>query len=199
MAVPRKTFRLTFSLLLAGLITAAAHAQTPLHPLKPRELFPSSLVNVHSPDGENWFVTGMADNGISFGKVGNNKFEMYGAQLILFALAPTASGDELVKLARERIAATHPLPRYQETEADYRYHEKRGYPCVSVRVTLNDYAGYIPQVTELYRLQLAGLYCRHPAHEKLGFFAAYSRHAIDTEESIDAAAEKFFKGVVALE
>jgi len=106
--------------LVAGLFLAAAHAQSPGQPVRPKQAFPSSVLNVYSPDADGWVIAGFGGNGISFGKRGSAANETYGAQVIVFGMAQTGNADELLRLVRERIAIINPAPRFQETAADYK-------------------------------------------------------------------------------
>lgn len=185
----------SFSLLFCCLITGTAHAQSPGQPVTQRQLFPSSILNVYSPDSEGWVVTGAASNGISFGKRGIESNETYGAQVIIFEIPPTTGSEELVGFVKKRIAAMNPPPRFQETDANYQYTENRGYPCVNVHITLDDTAAVTPTGKEKLKLQVISLYCRHPVQQQLGFFAAYSHRGKGTDDQLESAATNFIEGI----
>lgn len=181
--------------LVAGLFLAAAHAQSPGQPVRPRQAFPSSVLNVYSPDAEGWVIAGFGGNGISFGKRGSAANETYGAQVIVFGMAQTANDGDLLRHVRERIAIINPAPRFQETAADYKVNDGRGYPCVDVRANYIDNAAATPAGPVQLNLHVVALYCRHPKKPELGFFAAYSYRGKATDPNIDAAAKSFIEAI----
>src|SRR5207244_1005584 len=69
---------------------------SPGQAVTPKQQFPSSLLNVYSPDSEGWIVTNTGQNGIAFGKRGNEANETYGAQVIIFEMPPADSSEEFV-------------------------------------------------------------------------------------------------------
>lgn len=184
-----------FPLILCCLVTSVVHAQSPGQVVAPKQLFPSSILNVYSPDSEGWVVTGMGGNGISFGKRGADKNETYGAQAVIFEMPPTRNSDEFVSFVKKRIATINPPPRFQETDSNYQYIENRGYPCVNVRITFDDNAAVTPTGKEQLKLQVISLYCRHPIQQELVFFAAYSCRGKTANDQIEGAAENFIEGV----
>jgi hypothetical protein len=183
------------SLIFAGLISACAYAQTPGQPVKPKQLFPGDVLNVYSPDAEGWIITGMAKNGIGFGKRGAASGETYAAQAIIFEMPPMASHDALVDFVKKRIAAMNPPPRFVETSSNYQYTEERSYPCVNVHMVLDDNAAVTPAGKEKLELQVVALYCRHPVQQQLGFFAAYSHRGKTADDQLEGAAKSFIAGV----
>lgn len=185
----------SFLLLFGFLITGATHAQSPGQPVTQRQLFPSSILNVYSPDSEGWVVTGVASNGISFGKRAIESNETYGAQAIIFEIPPTTGSEELVGFVKKRIESMNPPPRFQETDANYQYTENRGYPCVNVHITFDDTAAVTPTGKEKLKLQVISLYCRHPAQQQLGFFAAYSHRGKVNDDQLEPAAKSFIEGI----
>jgi hypothetical protein len=181
--------------LFAGLFLAAAHAQSPGQPVRPKQAFPSGILNVYSPDSEGWVIAGFGGNGISFAKRGSERNETYAAQVIVFGMAQTGNDDELLRLVRERIAMINPPPRFQETAADYKLNEGRGYPCVDVRANYIDNAAATPAGPVQLNLHVVALYCRHPRKPELGFFAAYSYRGKATDPGIEAAAKSFIEAI----
>ena len=181
--------------LFAGLFLAAAHAQSPGQPVRPKQAFPSSVLNVYSPDAEEWVIAGFGGNGISFARRGSERNETYAAQVIVFGMAQTGSNDELVSLVRERIAIINPAPRFQETTAHYKINEGRAYPCVDVRANYVDNAAATPAGPVQLDLHVVALFCRHPKKPELGFFAAYSYRGKAADPGIDAAAKGFIDAI----
>ena len=182
-------------LLFSCLVTGGAYAQSPGQPVTQRQLFPSDVLNVHSPNSEGWIVTGFANNGISFGKRAPESNETYGTQAIIFEMPPTTGHEEFIGLIKKRIALMNPPPRFQETESDYRYTEDRGYPCVNVHVSFDDFAAVTPEGKQKLKLQVVALYCRHPEQQQLGFFAAYSHRGKTNDDQMESAAIDFIAGV----
>ena len=183
------------SLILGSLIGSAVNAQSPGRPVTPKQLFPSSILNVYAPDSEGWVVTGAGSNGISFGKKGAKSGETYGAQVIFFEMPPTTGGEGLVGFVKNRIAAMNPPPRFQETNSNYQYTEDRGYPCVNVHMVFDDTAAVTPTGKEQLKLQVISLYCRHPEHQQLGFFAAYSHRGKTADDQTEGAAKSFIEAI----
>ena len=184
-----------FVLILGYFLVSVIHAQSSGQPVSPKQLFPSSTLNVHSPNSEGWVVTGAARNGVSFGKRGANNSETYGAQVNIFEMPTTTNSEELINFVRNRIATVNPSPRFRETTSDYEYTANRGYPCVSVHITFDDTAAVTSSGTEQLKLQVISLYCRHPIQQQLGFFAAYSHRGKTTDKQMGNAAMSFIEGV----
>lgn len=188
-----------FTLIFGFLIFSVGHAQSSGQAVTPKQLFPSSILNVYSPDSEGWVVTGSASNGISFGKRGAESNETYGAQVIIFEIPPTTCNEELVSFVKKRIAEMNPPPRFQETGSNYQYTEHRGYPCVNVHLDLDDTAAVTSTGKEQLKLQVISLYCRHPTQQQLGFFAAYSHRGKAIDDQIETAAKSFIESINAPE
>jgi len=182
-------------LIIGCLIASVGHAQSSGQAVTPKQLFPSSILNVYSPDSEGWVITGAASNGIAFGKGGANSNETYGAQVVIFEMSPTTSNEELVSIVKKRIAAMNPPPRFRETSSNYQYTENRGYPCVNVHIDFDDTAAVTSNGKKQLKLQVISLYCRHPAQQQLGFFAAYSHRGKTTDDQIETAARSFIEAI----
>ncbi|HMM54898.1 MAG TPA: hypothetical protein PKC23_07770 [Candidatus Desulfobacillus sp.] len=187
-----KIILLALSLLSCGI----ASAQSPGQPVAPGQPFNGEILNIRAPDSNGWIVTGMARNGISFGKRGAESGETYGAQAIIFEMPPTNGSEELVAFVRKRIAAMNPPPRFLETRSEYRYTDTRGYPCVNVRAAFDDTAAVTPSGREQLKLQVLALYCRHPEQRHLGFFAAYSHRGKTADDRMEDSARSFIDSVV---
>jgi hypothetical protein len=182
-------------LVVACSLAVGALAQSPGQPVTPRQAFPSGLLNVYAPDSEGWVITGAGRNGIAFARRGSESDETHGAQVILFEMPPTASSEEFVGFVRKRIATMNPAPRFQETAAEIRYAEDRGYPCTEVRASYDDNAAVTPSGKEQLKLKVVALYCRHPARPELGLFAAYSRRGKAADPEIEGPAKSFIDAI----
>ena len=184
-----------FCALLISCLVSATHAQSPGQAVAPRQHFPSTLLNIYSPDAEGWIVTGGGRNGFAFGKRGSESNETYGAQVIIFEMPPTSDSDEFIGFVKKRIATMNPAPRFIETGSDFEYTEARGYPCVNVRISFDDNAAMTPAGREQLKLKVVSLYCRHPLQQDLGFFAAYSYRGNASNAAIESAAKSFIEAI----
>ena len=184
-----------FALVLGSLISNVVNAQSPGQPVTPKQLFPSNILNVYAPDSEGWIVTGVGNNGISFGKRGSEIGETYGAQVIIFEMPPMTSSEAFVGFVKNRIAIMNPPPRFQETNSNYRYTEDRGYPCVNAHIAFDDNDAITPTGKEQLKLQVISLYCRHPEQQRLGFFSAYSHRGKSADDQIEVAAKSFIEAI----
>ncbi len=192
MTIAKNIFTLIFGCLIANII----HAQSLGQPVTPKQLFPSNTLNVYSPDDKGWIITGVASNGISFGKRGAENNETYGAQVIIFEKPPVNNdNDEFINFVKKRIATMNPTPRFQELKSSYQYSESRGYPCVDVHINFDDTAAVTSTGKEQLKLQVISLYCRHPTQQDIGFFAAYSHRGKTIDDQLERPAKDFIDGV----
>lgn len=194
-------FRLLPLLLLSTALTTACSMlpanQKPM-PVKPGQFFSGSVINVHAPDSEGWLVeTGR--NGMGFFKRGSQAGATYAAQAITFEMPAAQSKEEFINFIKTRISTINPPPRFLEKKSSYQYTESRGYPCLNVHITYDDTAAVLPTGgRDRLELQVIALYCRHPALEKQGFFAAYSHRAKITDTQMEGPANSFIEGVTAV-
>jgi hypothetical protein len=188
--------KIIFALISGCLIANVTHAQSLGQSVTPKQLFPSNILNVYSPNDKGWVITGAASNGISFGKRGAENNETYGAQVIIFEKPPVNNdNDEFLNFVKKRIATMNPNPRFQELKSSYQYSEIRGYPCVDVHIDFDDTAAVTPTGKDHLKLQVISLYCRHPAQQDIGFFAAYSHRGKTFDEQLESPAKNFIEGV----
>jgi len=181
---------------LAGsLVALATHAQSPGEVVTPKQAFTNALLNIYSPDSDGWVVTGAGGNGIAFGKRGSEANETYGAQVVTLELPPTSTGEELVGVVKNRIAAMNPAPRFQEADTSFQFTEERGYPCVNVRAEFDDTAAANSSGKQTLRLKVVALDCRHPAEPDTGFFAAFSYRGTRVDTQIDEAGKSFIESI----
>ena len=186
--------RLAF--VLCVLMTATVHAQSPGQSVKPGQLFAGSLLNVHSPDSEGWLFAGAGNNGMAFARRGAEQNETYGAQIILFKLPPTHSNEEFVEVIKNRVNMANPPSRFAVLEMNYEYTDHRGYPCVRHKSIFDDKEALTTFGTRSpMKLQVISLYCRHPAEQEVGFFAAYSHRGANTDPDLEMPAQRFINGV----
>lgn len=186
--------RLAFVLCL--LMTTSGQAQSPGQAVKPGQLFAGSLLNVHAPDSEGWLFAGAGNNGMAFARRGAEQNETYGAQIILFKLAPTDSNEEFVEVIKNRVRMANPPSRFAVLEMNYEYTVHRGYPCVRHKSVFDDKEALTTFGTRsAMKLQVISLYCRHPAEQEVGFFAAFSHRGANTDPDLEAPAQRFINGV----
>lgn len=193
MTIPEKIAVLVLGCLVAG----TTWALSPGQPVSPKQFFPSRILPVYAPDSEGWIVTGVASNGLSFGKRGAESTETYGAQAFVFEMPPTPDSGSFVDFVKKRIASMNPPPRFVETASDYQYDEDRTYPCVNVHITFDDTAALTPTGRQALKLQVTSRYCRHPVQKNLGFGVAYSHRGKTTDESMEGAARRFIEAISA--
>jgi hypothetical protein len=190
------TVKNIFAIIFGCLIASGVHAQSPGQPVTPMQLFPSSILNIYSPNDKGWVVTSAARNGISFGKKGTENNETYGAQVIFFEKPPVNNDDDgFINFVKKRIATMNPTPRFQELKSSYQYSESRGYPCVDAQISFDDTAAATPTGKEQLKLQVISLYCRHPTQHDVGFFAAYSHRGTTIDDRLDLPARNFIDGI----
>lgn len=178
------------------LVSDLSHAQVPGEWVKPRQLFPSAVLNIYSPDSDQWIITAITKSGVSFGKKGRKKNETYGASANIFSLPSTVRNDEFVEFVKKRIVAINPPPRFREISSNYQYSESRDYPCVHARMNFYDTVSVTPSGIENLELQIFSVYCRHPTQPELGFHAAYSHRGNKHDDQLESAAKSFIEGVV---
>jgi hypothetical protein len=193
----RTLLKLMFA--LCALVAMPARAEEEAHlgrPVKPGQLFASRLLNVHAPDAEGWILAGVGDNGIGFARRGTDRDETYGAQIVLFNLAPAQSSDELVAAIRKQVETTNPPPRFAVLETSYEYSALRAYPCVRFKGSFDDKEALTTAGTRVtMKLQVVALYCRHPSGPLNGFFVSYSHRGAAAIPDLDAPAQRFIDGV----
>lgn len=186
----------SLAILLCGVISAAAQAQSPGQNVSPGQLFAGSLLNAHAPDSAGWLLAGAGNNGLAFARRGAEQNETYAAQIILFKLPPTQGNEEFVEMIKGRVDMINPPSRFAVLETKYEYTDHRGYPCVRYKSVYNDMEALTTSGTrEPMKLQVVSLYCRHPSQQEVGFFAAYSHRGANTDPDLDAPAQQFIDGV----
>lgn len=195
-------FRLLPLLLFSTALTTACSMlparQKPM-PVKPGQFFSGSVIDVHAPDSKGWLLADARRNSVVFGKRGSQVGETYAAQAITFEMPATQSKEAFVDFIKTRISTMNPPPRFLEKKSSHQYTESRGYPCLNVHITYDDTAAVMPTGgRERLELQVIALYCRHPAQEKQGFFAAYSHRAKITDTQMEGPANSFIEGVTAV-
>jgi len=182
-------------LVISCFLAFTAYAQSPGQAVKPKQQFPSGLLNLYAPSSDGWILAGIGGNGIAFAKRGSEASETYGAQVILFEMPPTSNNDEFISFVKNRITMINPAPRFQEIASDFQYTEVRGYPCVDVRIRYDDNAAMTSTGTQQLKLKVMSLHCRHPVRQDLGFFAAYSYRGKAADAPIESDAKSFIEAI----
>jgi hypothetical protein len=185
-----------FGLSLA-LVASCAWAQ----PAKPRpvqagQLFKGGFVNVKAPNSSGWSLAESSSNSIGFTKPGLGPGETLVAQVLLLPLAPTRTPSEFVALIKEGVRKNHDPQRFAVLESRIDYTTERKYPCARYYGVLNDKEARISFTeTRPLRLEVHGLYCRHPVQTEGGFAAIYSYKGYGTYPKLAERAQEFIQGV----
>lgn len=185
-----------FGLCLA-LFSAYASAQLAKpRPVHAGQLFKGGFVNVKAPNSSGWLLVESSSNSIGFAKPGLGPGETLAAQVLLLGLTPTQTPDEFVALIKEGIRKNHDPQRFDFLESRIDYTTERQYPCARHYGVLNDKDARISFTeTRLLRLEVHGLYCRHPVRTEGGFAAIYSYRGYGTYPRLAESAQEFIQGI----
>jgi len=130
---------------------------------------------------------------MAFAKGGQAANESFGAQVLMFNLAPTNTPQEfevLIKTSSEK--DTDPT-RFDMKQLSFKYSSERSYPCVRYHSVVQDKA---PQrLKDPLLLESDGLYCRHPLRQETGFAVIYSHRGESLYANLRDEAENFIQGV----
>jgi hypothetical protein len=185
----------------AGLCLAVLASYASAQPAKPRpvqagQLFKGGFVNVKAPNSSGWFLVESSSSSIGFTKPGVGPGETLAAQVLLLGLRPTQTSDEFVALIKEGVQKNHDLKRFTFLESRIDYTTERQYPCARYYGVLSDKDAPISFTeTRLPRLEVHGLYCRHPVKTEGGFAAIYSYRGYGTYPRLAESAQEFIQGV----
>jgi hypothetical protein len=188
-----------FSFIAGCHTTNTAKTYRPGQPVEKKHLFSSEILNVYSPNSDDWLIAGLTANGLAFAKRGAEIPATYAAQAVIFEFPPTDTKEEFIAAIQKRIAFINPAPRFREIDSDYSFHEERGYPCVNVKINFDDTAAVTPTGEDQLKLQVIALYCRHPIRKELGFMAAYSYRGKTFDPNLEVSAKEYIDGVNVLE
>ena len=184
---------LTLPVFLSACVTSGPTRNT--KPIPAGFLYKGDYINIHSPDSDGWQLIQSSPGGMAFAKGGANPGESFGAQLLMFSLAPTKTNDEFVSLIKQGYKSDTDKERFKSIESEFKYSEKRSYPCVEVTNVVEDNnAQTSPTQREVLLLQAKALYCRHPVRQDTGFSISYSHRGKSLYSNLDAEGKGFIDG-----
>ena len=172
--------------------------QTMQPPLLPGQLFPGKGgLNVRAPDSPGWKLLDRVSgvNGMAFARIGASPSESYYARVYVIATPGSGGYDELVAFIRESAEKNTSPERFKSIERSYERTEKRGYPCVRVKSTMNDTMAMTPSGQTLLKLQMITLACGFPERPDRGFIMEFSHRGLSLDVTLAMQAEAFFEGV----
>src|ERR1700682_3296953 len=102
------------------------------------QLFSGRLLNIRAPNSDGWKFGASSNAGMGFARRGAAPDEIYGAQVILFALPESTDRDEFVSLIKQDVERDTPPERFTTIEANFEYMGQRGYPCVRYKGLFDD-------------------------------------------------------------
>ena len=181
-------------ILLSACVTSGPTRNT--KPVPAGFLYKGDYINVRSPNSDGWHLVQSSPEGMAFAKGGANPGESFGAQLLMFPLTPTKTKDEFVSLIKQGYKNDTDTERFKSIESEFKYSEKRSYPCVEVTSVVEDKnAQTSPTQREVLLLQAKALYCRHPERQATGFSISYSHRGKTLYSSLDAEGKSFIDGL----
>lgn len=182
------------SFALASCATAPSQTSAPL---PAGYLYEGSYINVRVPNSDGWHLASASTAGMAFARSGVEQGASFGAQALVFPLPETQREEEFVTLIKTSLEADTDPARFPSVKSDYEYSEDRKYPCVKVSSVAEDNQAKTSKShgSEKLILQSYALYCRHPAHQGVGFAAIYSRRGPAQYENLSSEALDFISGV----
>jgi len=129
---------------------------------------------------------------MSFARRGQAANESFGAQVLMFNLAPSNTPEEFEALMRAAAQKDTDPTRFNTRQTSFIYSNERSYPCVRYHSVVEDTAPQGLKGTLL--LEVEGLYCRHPARQATGFAVIYSHRGEKLHSTLRSEAESFIKG-----
>lgn len=189
----RKLFRLA-AVLFLGLQPCAREAQAQNgNPVAPGQAFSGGYINIKAPNADGWWLIQSSGAGMGFAKRGLEANESFGAQVLMFRLAPTDTPEEFEALIKVSAAKDTDPSRFDVQQMHFKYSNERGYPCVRHSSVVKDKA---PQgLNNPLLLESVGLYCRHPVRQETGFAIIYSHRGESLYANSRVEAESFIQSV----
>lgn len=182
-----------FSSVILGLEGCAVAAQPQKSvSVSPGQMFGGGYINITAPNSDGWQLIQYSVSGMAFAKGEQAANESFGAQVLMFNLAPTNTPQEFEALIKNSaMKDTDPI-RYDTQQMSYKYSNERSYPCVSYHSVVLDKAPQGQNGPLL--LESDGLYCRHPARQETGFAVIYSHRGESLYANLRSEAENFIQG-----
>lgn len=188
-----RTVLLFAALALASCATGPSYAPKPV---PAGYLYEGGYINVRVPNSNGWHLVSSSPAGMEFARSGAEPDESFAAQVLMFPLQETKDSDEFLSLIKKGFERDTDLARFDVIAANFKYTDKRGYPCVAVSyVTKDKQAQTSPTRREVLTLQAESLYCRHSVRQETGFSIIYSRRGKAEYSHFHAEANDFISGV----
>lgn len=159
----------------------------------PGQSFSGGYISIAAPNSDGWQLVQSSGSGMAFAKRGQAANESFGAQVLMFNLAPTDTPQEFEALIKMSAAKDTDSSRFDVQKMKFEYSNERSYPCVRYQSVVQDKA---PQgLKDTLLLQSDGLYCRHPVRQETGFAIIYSHRGESLYADAPAEAESFIQSV----
>lgn len=182
---------LILTLVIAG-SASAAHGK--LEPVPPGRMYKGRYVDIRAPDSKGWYLIGSSGVSMEFARKGKEQGERYGAQVLIFPLPPAKTKEEFLRLVKERFKAHS--QRFSILKSEYRYSDKRSYPCVHISVVVENKKFQTAMNSHKKPVvQFISLYCRHPVRQRTGFAIIFSHRGTSLDPDLDTEAQSFADGV----
>lgn len=162
-------------------------------PVTPGQSFPGAYINITAPNSDEWRLAQSAGSGMEFGKRGPAANESFGAQVLMFNLAPTPTPQDFQNFIEKSAVKDANSSRFKVQKVQVEYSNERSYPCVRYRSVVQDNAPEGLKGSLL--LESDGLYCRHPIRQETGFAIIYSHRGESLYANSRVEAESFIQGV----
>lgn len=183
-----------FSVIILGLQGCAGTAQPRKSvSVSPGQMFAGGYINVTAPTSDGWQLIQSSGSGMAFAKSGRAANESFGAQVLMFNLAPTNTPQEFEALIKTSAEKDTDPTRFDTQQMSFKYSTERNYPCVRYHSVVQDKAPRGLKVSLL--LESDGLYCRHPVQRETGFAVIYSHRGGSLYANLRSEAENFIQGV----
>jgi hypothetical protein len=178
---------------LASCATGSSYAPKPV---PAGYLYEGGYINVRVPNSDGWHLVNYSPAGMEFARRGAEPGESFAAQVLMFPLQGTKNSDEFLSVIKKGFEKDTDLARFEVIESNFKYTDKRGYPCVVVSyVTKDKQAQTSPTRREVLTLQAKSLYCRHPVRQETGFSIIYSHRGKTEYSNLSAESNDFINSV----
>lgn len=165
--------------------------------LKPGELFPSPLLNVHVPNEQGWRVLHDAQMSLLFERKTSGGTDS--AQVMFFPMPYPQTTDEFISFIQTAINSDLKTRQVQLLDSKLSYLERQGQPCLLFSAITRDVRkrdGFFSDGATSPAQQTEALYCRHPFKQRLGYLTGFS-HTGMTDPNLKVRAQAFFSGITA--
>lgn len=187
------------SLFLVLLLGMGCLGEARARDLKPGELFPSPLLNVHAPNEQGWRVLHDAQMSLLFERNASGGTDS--AQVMFFPMPYPQTTDEFISFIQTAINSDLKTRQVQLLDSKLSYLERQGQPCLLFSAVTRDARkrdGFFSDGGANAAQQTEALYCRHPFKQRLGYLTGFSHTGI-TDINLKVRAQAFFAGITALQ